>query len=190
WAEHAQPSCSPKSGDRNPGPGGSVMILVNHTHINCLTYTKFLLDFVEPQEEGETRYGSENRKESDRDRPRYDQFRRFGDGGRGSGGHRQSGRLAADALDRRVRQRRRAAGRTDSQTPGSDQSGEHRLFDQAFHGEEGRRGLQRAEARALSNHRVTEWRRVGRSARQAVLAARSVGDGAPEVEAGGRRLPR
>ena len=50
--------------------------------------------------------------------------------------------------------------------------------------------VRRAAARALSHRRRRQRRRVGRGARQEILAAGNLRDGAAEAEAGGRGLPR
>src|SRR5207237_10476772 len=67
---------------------------------------------------------------------------RFGDdellyvyhGGRRSGGFGKQRRRAHDAVDRRVREERRATRRPGRETPGRDESGQQRFFDQAVHG--------------------------------------------------------
>ena len=89
-----------------------------------------------------------------------------------------------------VRQRRRAARRSGGQAPGGHQPRKHSLLNQALHGPEVRRGVERSVARALQGGARPERRRVGRGARQEVLAAGNLRDGAAEAEAGGRGLSR
>src|SRR5205085_4599591 len=73
---------------------------------------------------------------------------RFGDdellyvyhGGRRSGGFGKQRRRAHDAVDRRVREERRAARRPSREPSGGNESGEHSFFNQALHGPQVRRG--------------------------------------------------
>ena len=95
-----------------------------------------------------------------------------------------------DAVGRRVHQGRRAARRPGRQAAGRHQPGKHHLLDQALHGPQVRRGVGGGDARALQGRARAERRRLGRGARQEVLAAGNLGDGAAEAEAGGRGLPR
>ena len=80
---------------------------------------------------------------------------------------------------------RRAPRRHRRQAPGGDEPREHDLLDQALHGPQGGRGQGGGDDRPLQGRRRPQRRRPRRGARQAVLAARDLGDDPAEAE--GRR---
>ena len=132
----------------------------------------------------------EDARKSDRNRPRHDELGRGRHGRRPARRHRQPGRRADHAVGRGVREGRRAARRPGRQASGGHQPREHGVLDQAVHGPEVRRSVERGVARAVQGRARAERRRVGRGARQEILAARNLRDGAAEAEAGGRGLSR
>lgn len=88
-------------------------------------------------------------REGGGDRPRDDQLRGGGDGGREADGHHQRRGPADDALRGGVHQGRGAAGRADRQAAGRRQPGEHLLLRQALHRPQDGRGRRRGQAGLL-----------------------------------------
>ena len=80
---------------------------------------------------------------------------------------------------------RRAPRRHRRQAAGGDEPREHDLLDQALHGPQGGRGQGGGDDRPLRGRRRPQRRRPRRRPRQAVLAARDLGDDPAEAE--GRR---
>ena len=113
-------------------------------------------------------------------------------GGRGDGGapprHPQPGRESHHPFGGRLHQGGRDPRGPGRQAPGRHESREHHLLDQAIHGPSLRRGAVRDQARALQGHQGAQRRRADRDPRQAVLAARDLGDDPAQAE-GGRRGP-